>query len=286
MNRQPLNPITDADVRRFHEDGVVCLRGMFDRDWIERMAAAAARVMDAHNPLARPREVTKALGGTHGRFHINSFIWVWDDDFRAWALESPNAEIAARLMGADEVRLFYDQLFVKEPNTAEMTDWHQDLPFWPMLGNDILSVWVAITPVRTGQNSAVEYIAGSHRWGKFYAASIPDKDPAFKSELEPCPNFSTLRGDARYRFLSWDLEPGDCVVHHPLTVHGAEGNFSPTTRRIGISNRYIGRDARWDPRPATMKITGEPTLRPGDHPDDDTCFPVAWRAPAHSTAHA
>ncbi len=276
MNREPLHPITESDVAQFERDGVICLRGMFDAEWIARMNRAVDRIKDAQHPLARPREVTKALGGKSGRYHINSFVWPWDEDFKAWVLESPCAEIAARLMRADEVRLFYDQVFVKEPQTAEMTDWHQDLPFWPMRGNDIASVWVALTTVNQ-DNSAVEYVAGSHKWGKFYAAAIPDKDPRFKSDLEPCPNFSQQKGNPQYRFLSWDMAPGDCLVHHPLTVHGAEGNFSPTRRRVGISTRYFGRDACWDPRPATMKITGDPVLEPGRRPEDDRVFPVAWR---------
>jgi len=32
MNRRPLNPITQADIAQFEEDGVICLRGMFDQD--------------------------------------------------------------------------------------------------------------------------------------------------------------------------------------------------------------------------------------------------------------
>ena len=281
MNRRPLNPITAQDLADFERDGVVCLRQMFDRDWIERMTAAVDRVKDAAHPLARPREVTQALGGTSGRYHINSFVWRWDDDFRAWALESPNAEIAATLMRADEVRMFYDQVFVKEPQTAEMTDWHHDLPFWPMQGRQILSVWVALTDVGP-DNSALEYIAGSHLWNKFYRAAIPDKDPRFKSELEECPNFSTLRGNADYRFLSWTMKAGDCLVHHPLTVHGSEGNFSPVRRRIAISNRYFGPDTRWDPRPATMRVTGDPQIETGRYPADDLVFPVAWKRDAVS----
>jgi hypothetical protein len=26
-----------------------------------------------------------------------------------------------------------------------------------------------------------------------------------------------------------------------------------------------------------MKVTGDPVLEPGRHPDDDRVFPVAWR---------
>ncbi len=114
MNRRPLNPITDADVRQFQEDGVICLRGMFDQEWITRMSAAVDRIMDDANPMARPREVTRVLGGKTGRYHINSFVFRWDPDFQDYVMHSPNAEIAARLMGADEVRVFYDQVFVKE----------------------------------------------------------------------------------------------------------------------------------------------------------------------------
>jgi ectoine hydroxylase-related dioxygenase (phytanoyl-CoA dioxygenase family) len=276
MNRSPSSPITEADRAALEADGAVCLRGMFDREWIERMIAAVDRAKDAKHELSRIREVTKALGGTTGRYHINTYAWRWDPDFCAWALESPCAEIAAELMRADEVRLFYDQVFLKEPSTMEVTDWHQDLSFWPLRGNDILSVWVALTPV-TRENSAVEYVAGSHTWGKLYAAAVPDKDPHFRSALEPCPNFFERRGDPSLRFLSWDMEPGDCIVHHPLTVHGSEGNLSRARRRVAISTRYIGRDARWDPRPATMRVAGDLEIPPGAHPEDDGCFPVAWR---------
>jgi ectoine hydroxylase-related dioxygenase (phytanoyl-CoA dioxygenase family) len=276
MNRTPLNRISADDRRQFEADGAICLRGMFDGEWLERMRRAVDRVMDANDPQARSREVTKALGGKSGRFHINSFIWRWDADFRDWAVNSPCAEIAATLMEADEVRLFYDQLFVKEPNTNEMTDWHQDLPFWPLLGNDVLSVWVALVDVDQ-DNSALEYIAGSHNWGKFYAAAIPDKDPKFRSELEPCPNFSQRRDDASLRFLSWDMRAGDCIVHHPLAVHGAEGNFSPKRRRMAISTRYMARSVVWDPRPATMAIPNNPQLPAGEFPADDALFPVVWR---------
>jgi hypothetical protein len=88
-------------------------------------------------------------------------MWRWDPDFREFALHSPLPQLGAALLGADRVSLFYDQAFIKEPGTRSATDWHQDLPFWPALGNDIVSLWVALTPV-TVEGSGVEYVAGSH----------------------------------------------------------------------------------------------------------------------------
>jgi ectoine hydroxylase-related dioxygenase (phytanoyl-CoA dioxygenase family) len=124
----------------------------------------------------------------------------------------------------------------------------------------------------------MEYIAGSHRWGKFYRPVTPDEDPAFANpDLEPCPNFSEREDDPELKFLSWDLQPGDCLCHHPLTVHGAGGNKSADQLRIGLSIRFLGDDVQWDPRPYTVKLPMEPDVAKGAYPADDKLFPVIWQ---------
>ncbi|MDI1344845.1 MAG: phytanoyl-CoA dioxygenase family protein [Pseudolabrys sp.] len=274
MNKHPLCPVTPEDVVHFSEDGAICIRKVFDAEWCARMNLAVERLLS--NPGKRAREAVK--GGDPGRFHMNVFMWRWDPDFRDFALNSPLPELAAQLLDTNAVSLFYDQAFIKEPGTTAVTDWHQDLPFWPAKGNDIISLWVALTPVNV-EASGVEYVAGSHKWGKFYRAVTPDKDARFSSnEYEECPDFSKLKGDPKYRFVSWSCDAGDVICHHPLTVHGATGNASPN-RRAAISVRYAGRDARWDPRDSVMKIEGDPEtkLQAGDPLVLDGVFPIAWR---------
>ena len=48
--------------------------------------------------------------------------------------------------------------------------------------------------------------------------------------------------------LCWALEPGDCILHHPLTLHGAQGNASRTQRRRAVAMRFTGDDARYESR--------------------------------------
>jgi ectoine hydroxylase-related dioxygenase (phytanoyl-CoA dioxygenase family) len=153
-----------------------CVRNVLDGEWCERMNVAVERLL--LNPGKRAREATKA--GDPGRFHMNVFMWRWDPDFRELALHSPLPELGATLLGADRVSLFYDQAFIKESGTRSVTDWHQDLPFWPALGNDIVSLWVALTPV-TVEGSGVEYVAGSH----IGAHQLPcnHKTPGSKSHI-------------------------------------------------------------------------------------------------------
>jgi ectoine hydroxylase-related dioxygenase (phytanoyl-CoA dioxygenase family) len=272
MNLKPLCAISDESVRVYAEDGVVCLRQMFDRQWCERMYGTAMRYMRENT--WRTRQVQKE--GEKARFYISTFMCNKDPDFLALRERSPMAEIAATLMHAEEVRFFYDQLFIKEPGTSAVTQWHQDLPFWPMMGEDIVSIWLALTPVSL-ESSGVEYVAGSHRWGKFYRAITPDEDQGFADgALETCPDFGERHDDPSLRFLSWTLEPGDVVCHHPLTVHGARGNSSQTQPRVGVSLRYLGKDVRWDPRKHVMPLPVDPAVEPGRYPADDVVFPRIW----------
>jgi ectoine hydroxylase-related dioxygenase (phytanoyl-CoA dioxygenase family) len=281
MNLHPLRPVSEEDVRAFERDGVVCLRGLFDDEWCTRLHDAALRVMSSG--AGRVREAKPADG--RGRFYSNVYLADLDPDFRALRDASPAPEIAAALMRADTVRYFYDQIFIKEPGTSAPTPWHNDLPFWPFRGNDLVSIWIALTPVSKA-TSGVEYVAGSHKWNKWYRAVTPDYDPRFMDmNLEECPNYSEGAADPAIRLLCWDMQPGDVLCHHPLTVHGATGNASPTQRRIGLSIRYLGRDVQWDPRPHTMKLRGDPGVPPGAFPADDVALPVVWeRARGHLAA--
>ena len=103
--------IAAADIAAYQSDGVVCLRGLFDGGWIRRLRVALERNMKQPGPWHR--SITKP--GQPGNFYYDSMMWRFDPEFRAFAEQSPAAEIAGRIMGAEAARFFYDQLFVKDP---------------------------------------------------------------------------------------------------------------------------------------------------------------------------
>jgi len=281
LHRHPQRPIVAGDVEAYQRDGVACLRGMFDAAWCSRLHDAALQVMESG--AGRVREPKIAPG--EGRFYSNVYLCDLHDDFRALCDLSPAPEIAAALMGSDRVRFYYDQLFIKEPGTPAPTPWHNDLPFWPFRGNDLISLWIALTPV-SRETGGVQYVAGSHRWRRMYRAITPDYDERFMDDsLEVCPDFSAGAGGPDVRLLCWDMQPGDVLCHHPLTVHGALGNRSQAQRRIGLSIRYLGADVQWDPRPYTMKLRIAPAVAPGDYPADDAALPPVWSRARGHLAH-
>lgn len=272
LSTRPARPISDQDVADYHNDGVVCLRGMFDADWCRVLHDAAIESMDSGQGRVREPK----LGAGQGRFHTSVYLSDRDERVRRLREASPAPGIAARLMGADQVRFFYDQLFIKAPGTAAPTPWHNDLPFWPFRGEDLVSLWIALTPV-SRETSGLQYVAGSHRWNQMFRAVTPDYDPQFMDPaMEPCPDYGSEPPAAPWRLVGWDMQAGDVLCHHPLTVHGAAGNQSTHITRVGLSIRYLGQDVRWDPRPHTMRLRRDPGVPPGAFPADDVALPIVW----------
>lgn len=280
MNRGLRRPIAEEEIRAYDEDGAVCIRGQFDRGWIDRMLNA----VEAN--LENPAGTVLASGDDEpGRTIANSHMARGNPAFMDFVKNSPAREIAARLMGLDEVRYFYDQLFIKEPGTRLATAWHHDLPFWPLAGNHVASVWLALTPV-TRETSGLVYVAGSHKWDAMYrpVPAVPREGFALaEADAFPdCPPFHKEFDNPAYRFLSWDMEAGDCIVHHPMAVHGAGGNPSDAVRRVALSCRFFGGDISWYGPRTQFNIpgAGEAELEVGAFPADDDLFPVVWRAGA------
>lgn len=278
-----------AAAEHYRRDGATVLRRVVDLSWIERLSVAIDRILENQNSgvdMSRPGE---------GRFFGDVFSWLNEPEIEAFVRNAGLAAFAATLMGSGEARFFYDQLLVKEPGTPKRTPWHQDLPYWPATGEQIMSIWVPLDPA-SPESGVVSYVKGSHRWNAFFPMEEwTDNEPqlldgafdharsVFYRDGDRGRTLADIRDHPeRYEFLTWNVEPGDVIVHHPLAVHGAPGNMSHSQRRRAIAMRWFGDDARWDDsRPHFMRTLRRdssfpyPSLQSGD-PITDPLFPRLW----------
>jgi ectoine hydroxylase-related dioxygenase (phytanoyl-CoA dioxygenase family) len=263
-----LYEVTDEQKQDYARDGAVCLRGVIPGAVCEAMLEATLDYIESGKVPVRAD-----MREENGRYVTAIMMAESDPRFLNFVANSPLPGVAAQLMDSKVVRFFLDQFFVIEPGTVRSTPWHNDLPFWPFEGNDIISLWVALTPV-TKETSPLQYLAGSHLEGKYYQAVPPtDVQDGEVSGLETCPKYSDPEIRGGKRILSWVMEPGDVLVHHPLTAHGAPGNTSTERRRAAISVRYLGDDVKYLPRD---NVPNKRTynVRPGEYPADDAARPV------------
>ncbi len=268
MNKSPTRSITGEEVAAFHRDGIVCLRQMFDGDWVEYLRAAIEK--DIASPGKLKRDINRGGGG---EFFSDTFVWQNIDDFEAFVFDSPSGEIAGKLFGAKKVNLLFDQILVKEPGTTTGTLWHHDATYWPIVGHQVCTLWLALDKV-TLANGAVEYVKGSHLWNHRYRPeSFTGDTAAYQQDLPEVPDIDTMRNELD--IVHFDLEPGDCTVHHGLTLHGAPGNSSSNQRRRAYVTRWCGDDIAYDPRPNIQKMLYDPDIPAGGTLDCEL-FPVVW----------
>ena len=115
--------------------------------------------------------------------------------------------------------------------------------------------------------SSVKFVRGSHRWGQWFhprkfasEANYPLEAGAGRAEAGdkvfadvPVAEIESgqheVRGAGRgtwtlwtlatVQLLAWAAVPGDCVVFHGKTLHGAAGNSSTCTQRRVLSTRWV-----------------------------------------------
>ena len=78
-----------------------------------------------------------------------------------------------------------------------------------------------------------------------------------------------------FEILGWELEPGDAVFFHMLTLHAAGG---ATRRRRAFSVRFLGDDATHAPRAwkTSPEFPGLVDELPAGAPMEHPLFPVVW----------
>ncbi|MEM9277209.1 MAG: phytanoyl-CoA dioxygenase family protein [Pseudomonadota bacterium] len=265
MTYRAIRDLTAEEINTYERDGIVCLRQFFDADTVEMLREVVERDMKNPGPMAL--DVTR---DGKGKFFGNTFVWKHYKELDDFIHNSPAGDIVSGILQSSKVNLIFDQFLVKEPGTTTPTLWHHDQTYWPVAGDQVCTMWLALDPV-TKESGAVEYVCGSHRWGqRFKAVSFKD-DNLYKEDLPPVPDIDAMRD--QYKIVQFELEPGDCTLHHGLTVHGAPGNSSLSRKRRAYVTRWAGDDVTYYPRPNLQPMLYDPDIPKGG-PIDCSLFPV------------
>ena len=309
--------LTDRQKQDFQTDGVLCLRDVlgaqeiahlrtcvdrqikqlatsrtgYDFEDIARQVWAASPRMQSHgatrfdldqlrdnvwsDPDARPL-LEDDVEADQGCFFYDVAAWQHDHGVREVAFDSALPPLVADLLGAEYLNFWEDTTFAKGPRSRQKTAFHQDFAYFQISGDQCVIVWIPLDPANT-TNGVVEYVRGSHKWGAVYAPNVfISQTPVLGSPEQRCPDIEANR--AQYDILSFDVEPGDVIIHHVLTVHGAGGNMTDHWRRA-MSFRYCGDQVRFFDRPGAIPqvgVTGE--LENGDRLFSKD-YPIVWPKP-------
>lgn len=317
MRQDRFEFVSAGDVETFERDGVVCLRNVLSPDEVEHLRKAVRKQMDQlgksvtgydFEALARqvwnksePVEtgaanrfdmqamkdlvrgdvearplVEEGEGKGEGLFFYDVAAWKWDKGVRKVAFDSGLPGIATELLGANYLSFWEDTTFVKAPHTRQKTAFHQDLAYFQIEGEQCVIIWIPLDPVSCN-NGTMQYVRGSHKWGETYAPNVfISQTPMASSPEKRCPDIEA--DPSKYDIISFNVQPGDVIIHHVMTVHGAGGNPSDTWRRA-VSFRYCGDMVRYLDRPGAIRQIGlSGHLRDGQKLFSKD-YPIVWPKP-------
>jgi ectoine hydroxylase-related dioxygenase (phytanoyl-CoA dioxygenase family) len=290
-------PIVDADSTTgydiaalkaiYEKDGVVKVPALVSQAWVARLTAAIAEFRKRDPGDVR----SKYFGHGPGRSTVR---WMWREveELLQFASESGVAPVIGGIVGASFLRFWYDNTFIHESGYEEITaeagyereflagtPWHHDVVAFPFAGEQDPGLWVALTPV-SEDTAPLTCIKGSHRTGVLYRPAVYfDQHAPVAEGFRDTPDWDAAIAAGEWEKVWFPMEPGDALIIHPNTVHGAPPAKNGAATRIGFSSRWAGDDIRWWDQPYALKFLGIDfaDVEAGTAPDGEF-FPMVWKA--------
>lgn len=163
-------------------------------------------------------------GAQRSKSHL-LFKWV-DDLMRNDRL----VDAIEDLIGPD-ILCWNTVFWIKEPHTPSYVGWHQDLKYWGLDNDELVSVWIALSPANR-ESGCMSVLPGSHK-----RQILAHDDTYHENNLLTRGQEIAVKVDESETVLM-ALEPGQASFHNVKSAHGSGPNESDD-RRIGLSLHYM-----------------------------------------------
>jgi len=242
-----------ATVAFYRENGFVHVPGVMT-------AAEAADFRAAALKAASRLEHFSVSSGTSTVFDQVVNVWRQDEALRQLTLH-PNVAAMAEQLAGIPLRLWHDQLLIKQPGRSRPTEFHQDQPYWPHANSSRpISCWIALQDVPV-ERGCMTFIPGSHRRLDLPRQQLDNP----RSLFDLCPD---LQWQPR---VTVPLRAGDCTFHHGRCAHMATPNNTGEAR---VAHVVIFIDAVSEYSGAGHPVSDGLGLRAGQRLDHEM-FPLA-----------
>ncbi len=195
-------------IASYRNNGFVHIRGILTPEEAAHYQAAALSAAKRLKPLSAGSVFDQLVN-----------VWQEDEAMRALTLH-PNVAAVAQALAGVPLRLWHDQILIKQPKKSTPTEFHQDQPYWPHANSaNPISAWIALCDVPV-ERGCMTFLPGSHRRTDLPAQNLGDASSLFNL----CPD---LRWSPR---VTVPIRAGDCTFHHARCAHMATPNVTEEPR--------------------------------------------------------
>jgi ectoine hydroxylase-related dioxygenase (phytanoyl-CoA dioxygenase family) len=213
--------VSTEQIDQFRKDGHILLKNVASRQEISFFHPFLQQAVLHYN--REQRAVHERTTDYERAFLQVQNLWEKCDVLKCFVTAHRFAKIAADLLGARKVRLYYDCALFKEPGGGH-TPMHID-PF-VVDAHKVITMWIPFVDLTDGLRS-LTFVSGSHLLEDKRKSPLRLINEAFRKGL-PMVSYS-------------DMEAGDATFHSGWMIHSAEGNATNRMREV-LAVTYFAED--------------------------------------------
>lgn len=215
--------INNKDIREYESKGFIILKNFLSKNEVINCSKSledyAKRFKSKNN-----RNINFTKNNTVNSIH-DLDKWIWTKNLRN---KFKKKYFLDNIIGS-KVKNFGSEYFAKPPKYGLESPPHQDNFYWCVNNDKGITVWISLDKANK-RNGGVYYFEGSHKLG------LLNHKPSFApGSSQTVKSFKKLKNCKK---TIPKLNPGDCIIHNSLVVHGSKKNNSNISRR-GITIRFI-----------------------------------------------
>jgi len=220
--------LTDAAMAQYRDRGYYFPLAVLREGEVSRLRA---KLEAFEAGQGRPIE-----GAQRSKSHL---LFKWLDDLMR---DARILDAVEDLIGPDI--LCWNSIFwIKEANSPSYVSWHQDLKYWGLDCDDLVTAWVALSPASV-ESGCMRVLPGSHR-----NEMLPHDDIYDPRNMLTRGQEIAVEVDENAA-VTMALQPGQMSIHSVRLAH-ASGPNNSGDRRIGVSFHYMPTRSRqlvgeWD----------------------------------------
>lgn len=211
--------LTDELIGQFHRDGVLAVRGVFDRDEVRTLQRAADAVTEEAIAGRGVGHGYREVDGRRQYYRTDGVLWDRDVAFRMATVNPLLLSAVGQCLGRPFMPI-NDSLVVKRPHSGVGIRWHQDPPYEGPEGlretfgipNFDCDIYLDEATI---ENGCLYGLTGYHLAGHVEVERFAEEELYERPDAVPLP-----------------MEPGDVLLHAISAPHGSRPNDSETLRRV------------------------------------------------------
>ena len=203
------------DFKNYQDNGVIRIKKVFSKFEITNLK----RKIDLY--IKRDAKTLKGKEINFIENEINSIHLFKDVFFKEFSNQVKILELGKFFL-KEKPKIRHFEYFAKPKKIGLPSPMHQDNYYWNLKNPNSFTIWIAIDKA-TKKNGAVEYLLGSHKKLYPHTASFAPGSSQKVKEIDKLKN--------KFQKKSYNLNPGDCLIHHSQIIHGSQKNTSNYSRK-------------------------------------------------------